>query len=382
MSDAGTDRAERDARMVLSRLMEPGDPDACRLVHEFSATAVLDRLRSGRLTSARAAGWAERLPQADATTYRRIAERIGARYVMPGDAEWPTRLSDLDALIGADDRRAGVPFGLWVRGPLPLAAACERSVAVVGSRAATAYGEHVAADLSAGCSDAGYLVISGGAFGIDAAAHRGALTGPAATLAVLASGIDRLYPAANSTLLLAIADAGLLVSEAAPGCVPTKSRFLVRNRLIAALSQGTVVVEAAVRSGSLSTARWARDLGRGVMGVPGPVTSALSVGVHELLRQPETMLVTDHHEVVDFIGPIGETAAPQRRGASRPRDELDEGTRQLLDAVPRVAPAPPESIARAAGMAAADVSQRLADLESQGFVVRESGGRWRATGRG
>ncbi len=382
MNGDTSDRLERDARMVLSRVVEPGDPDACRLVHQLSAKVVLDRLRAGRLTSAKAVGWSERLPQADADTYRRIADRIGARYVMPGDSEWPDRVSDLEALIGAEDRRAGVPFGLWLRGPLRLAAACDRSVAVVGSRASTAYGDHVAAAVSAGCSDAGYLVISGGAFGIDAAAHRGALTGPARTLAVLACGIDRLYPAANSDLLLEIAGVGLLVSEAAPGCVPTKSRFLVRNRLIAALSQGTVVVEAAVRSGSLSTARWARDLGRGVMGVPGPVTSALSVGVHELLRQPETMLVTDHHEVVDFVGPIGEAPAPQRRGDTRPWDDLDDDGRRLLDAVPRATPARAEAIARAAGIAAAVVPRLLADLEGRGLVSGEPGGRWRATGRG
>lgn len=376
-----TDQSERDARMVLSRVVEPGDPEAGRLVHELSAAVVLERLQGGRLASPKASGWMERLGQADADGYRRIADRIGARYVVPGDDEWPDQLDDLDTLLASEDRRAAAPFGLWVRGPLSLAEACRRSVAVVGARDSTAYGDHVASDISAGCSYSGYLVISGGAYGIDAAAHRGALTGPAASLAVLACGIDRLYPTVNSDLLTEIAGVGLLVSEAAPGCVPTKSRFLVRNRLIAALSQGTVVVEAAVRSGSLNTARWARDLGRGVMGVPGPVTSALSVGVHELLRQPETVLVTDHREVIDFVGPIGEAPAPVRRGSTRPRDQLDDVLRQLLDAVPRATPAAAASIARAAGMAPADVNKLLEELAGRGLVVRADAARWCSTGR-
>ena len=198
-------------------------------------------------------------------------------------------------------------------------------MAIVGARASTDYGDHVSGSLAAGCVARGWSIVSGGAYGIDAAAHRGALAGGGTTVAVLASGIDRLYPAGHGGLLDEVAATGLLVSEAAPGCPPSRSRFLVRNRLIAALSQGTVVVEAALRSGSLNTARWARDLSRPLMGVPGPVTSMMSAGVHELLRQPETVLVTDADEVLELVSPIGTTPAPVKQGPVGDRDALGRG---------------------------------------------------------
>ena len=155
----------------------------------------------------------------------------------------------------------------------------DRSVAIVGSRASTAYGEHVAGELGHQLAERGWTVVSGGAFGIDAAAHRGALAAEAPTVAVLACGVDRPYPAAHGALLHRIAETGLLVSEWPPGAAPHRHRFLVRNRLIAALTRGTVVVEAAARSGAQATARRARKLGRQVLVVPGPVTSAMSVGL-------------------------------------------------------------------------------------------------------
>jgi len=168
----------------------------------------------------------------------------------------------------------------------------------------------------------------------------------------------------------------LLVSEAAPGCAPSRSRFLVRNRLIAALSRGTVVVEAALRSGSLNTARWARDLGRALMGVPGPVTSMMSAGVHEMLRQPESVLVTDADEILELVAPIGSEPAPIKQGPASERDSLDEVGRRLLDAVPKVAAAPAASIATVAEMAPSEALGRLAELGERGLVIRVGGG-WR-----
>ncbi|MGH3471956.1 MAG: DNA-processing protein DprA [Nocardioidaceae bacterium] len=370
------DDRERWARAILSWVAEPGDADACRLVRDFSAAALLDRLRAGSLASAKAGGWAERLVAARPDELSRAAERVEARYVCPGDHEWPVSLDDLRRFEDATgERRAGSPFGLWVRGAARFDDACARAVSVVGARAATAYGEHVAGDLAGGCVRHGLAVVSGGAYGIDAAAHRGALVMGGVTVAVLAGGIDRVYPAGHTELLRQIADVGLLVSEGGPGCAPSRSRFLVRNRLIAAVSQGTVVVEAALRSGSLNTARWARELGRGVMGVPGPVTSMMSSGVHELLRNPEVLLVTDSREVLEHVSPVGQGLAPVKRAPVESADLLDEHLRRLLDAVPKRRPASVASIAVTAGLPRSEVQSGLPQLVRLGHV-RQVAGRW------
>ena len=205
---------------------------------------------------------------------------------LPGDEEWPGQLDDL-----GDSR----PIGLWVRGTANLRLWALRSVAVVGARACTEYGAHLATTLGAALAERGWTVASGAAYGVDGAAHRGALAADGPTLAVLASGVDHAYPRGHTELLARIAEQGLLVAELPPGAHPTRSRFIQRNRVIAALTRGTVVVEAELRSGSLVTARRALALGRYTMGVPGPVTSGLSAGVHQLLRS-EGVLVTDADE--------------------------------------------------------------------------------------
>ncbi len=371
------DEAEREARIIMSRVAEPGDVDACRLVSEHSAAALVDRLRGGHTGRSKLSDWAERIGSTRAEPLLAQAAAVNARYICPGDDDWPVQLDDLARLeFCCADRRGGAPFGLWVRGSLDGAALRSRSVAVVGARSATAYGEHVAGDLAMECAERGYVVVSGGAYGIDAAAHRGSLAADQATVAVLAGGIDRLYPSGNAALLHQIIATGLVVAEAAPACAPSKSRFLVRNRLIAALAQGTVVVEAALRSGSLNTARWARDLNRWVMGVPGPVTSRLSAGVHELLRQPESVLVTDAGEVIEQLAPVGQELAPAKSGVSTSWDGLDARSRQLLDAVPVSRPASVSSIARAAGLEQQDVTTRLHSLCAAGLVVGDEAG-WR-----
>lgn len=302
---------ERAARMVLAATVEPGDPDAARLVRQFSAVELLARLRAGRLRPEKAVGWAERLEAVRLATVRADTAAAGARFVVPGDEEWPLCADELAAFEdGSPERRAGAPLGLWIRGPRSLGGLCGLAVAIVGARAATEYGLHVAGDLAAGCAQLGATVVSGAAYGIDAAAHRGALAVDGCTVAILAGGVDRATPSGLGAMLDAIAATGLVVSEAPPGTAPSRSRFLVRNRLIAALAHGTVVVEAARRSGALSTARWARDLNRIVMGVPGPVTSMQSAGVHELLRQPETTLVTTHDEVLELVAPLSIETGP------------------------------------------------------------------------
>jgi DNA processing protein len=375
---------ERRARMLLSRVVEPGDPDACALVAAHGAEALLARLadRSDPDDDAgKVAGWVERLRFSHRQRVDDDLHDLDARYVCPGDSEWPLQLGVLTRGVRTGgDRRGGAPFGLWVRGSGDLGALTRSGVAVVGARAATAYGEHVAGELAIGCAVAGWTVVSGGAYGIDASAHRGALAAERATVCILAGGVDRLYPAGHAPMLRRILERGCLVSEAAPGCAPSKSRFLVRNRLIAALTAGTVVVEAALRSGSLNTARWARDLGRVVMGVPGPVTSAASAGVHELLRSELALLVTAPDEVVEHLSPIGTGLAPRRQAPEQPRDRLGPVTRQVLDAVPLRQPATVASVARAAGLGQPEVTRRLAVLLADGWVDEPAPGRWQAVG--
>ncbi|PWS39661.1 DNA-protecting protein DprA, partial [Streptomyces sp. ZEA17I] len=228
----------------------------------------------------------------------------------------------------------------------------------------------------AGLAERGWVVVSGAAFGVDGAAHRGVLAVGGATAAVLACGVDVPYPRGHAELIGRVARQGLVVAELPPGGHPTRARFVLRNRVIAALTRGTVVVEAEYRSGSLVTARQAQRLGRFVMGVPGPATSGLSAGVHELLRG-EGVLVTEASEVAELIGEIGDLA-PDRRGPVLPRDRLDPIAARVLDALPYDGLTRIRELARGAGASADETLGRLYELHSLGFVEREGDG-WRLT---
>jgi DNA processing protein len=263
-----------------------------------------------------------------------------------------------------------------VRGRPSLRIWALRSVAVVGARACTEYGSHVAAALGAELAERGWIVVSGGAYGIDGAAHRGALSARGATVAVLASGVDQAYPRGHERLIGRIAEQGLVIGELPPGDHPTPSRFVLRNRVIAALTRGTVVVEATHRSGSLVTARAAQRLGRHTMGIPGPVTSGLSAGVHELLRG-EAVLVTDAAEVVELIGDMGELA-PDRRGPVLPRDLLAPGVRAVLAALPAHGAVTASEVAREARTTEDDAVAGLYELRALGYVERHGDG-WQLT---
>ncbi|MFJ5783075.1 DNA-processing protein DprA [Streptomyces hydrogenans] len=368
--------AERLARAALTRILEPGDEQAGHALRTHGATRLLTLLRDPRepplpgTGPRRLAGWRHRArtttPEADLDHIT----RLDGRFLVPGDPDWPTQLDDLG------DAR---PVGLWTRGPAPLRTWALRSVALVGARACTPYGAHTAAELATGLSRHGWIVVSGAAYGIDGAAHRGALAAGGATAAVLASGVDTPYPRGHTALIDRIAHQGLLIGELPPGSHPTPSRFILRNRVIAALTRGTVVVEARHRSGSLVTARAALRLGRHTMGVPGPVTSALSAGVHELLRGGAT-LVTDADEVVELVGAIGDLA-PARRGPVLPRDLLDPAAAQVLEALPVHPPAPTAEIARRAGAGPDDTLARLYELHALGHAERDGDG-WRLTNAG
>lgn len=349
---------DREARALLSRVAEPGDRLIGRLLRATDAVEVVRLLRSGSPFVDGADRYRVRLATADPhADLARVAE-VGGRLVVPGDLEWPRQLDDLgDA----------APWALWVRGTVDLRLSALRSVAVVGSRAATEYGTHVASVLASDLAASGWVVVSGGAFGIDAAAHAGALAAHGVTVAVLACGVDVAYPPRHDALFARIAADGLLVSEVPPGAAPHRGRFLVRNRVIAALTRGTVVVEAALRSGALSTAHEAERLGRPVLGVPGPVTSALSAGVHRSLRLG-ALVVTSAAEVVEAVGGLGVDLAPEQSGPVDPRDSLDPLAARVLDAVPVRRAATLDSVARTAGVTPAETAAALGLLELAGFV--------------
>lgn len=362
---SGDDAADLDryARAAWTRLAEPGNQWAALLVERAGPVTAL-AVVSDR-TEQVVRQFQPRLDQLDVPRDVEIAARFDARVVVPGDEEWPSSLADLDV----------PPIALWARGPAPLAAAGHRSVAIVGARASTHYGAAQAAEMAWALAERGYTIVSGAAYGIDAAAHEGALAAGGTTVAVLACGVDQPYPAANAQLLAAIARTGTVVSEVAPGSAALRSRFLQRNRLIAAMTRGTIVVEAGLRSGSRNTAGTASRHHRVVMAVPGPVTSAASAGCHELIRSGMAVLVTDAGEVAELLAPVGEEVAPERRGEDRPGDTLPEADARVLDALAS-RPRTVGKIATVAGLSTRDVTAALGRLELAGLAVSTTGG-WR-----
>ncbi len=377
---------QRLARAALTYLVEPGDKAAGALLRRCGAEALVAAIRTGRVPVLTvAAGDADdRLPAAIGRSMRNwrarlaeipgerdlsAAEHAGIRLVCPGEPEWPTQLDVLG------DAR---PYALWLRGSADLRHSCLRSVSVVGARAASAYGSYVSAELAAGLARRGWAVVSGGAYGIDGSAHRGALAGEGVTIAILASGVDNPYPQGNHDLFAAIAAQGLLASEWPPGRNPTRARFLARNRVIAALSRGTVVVEARRRSGALSTARHARDLCRPLMAIPGPVTSDSSAGCHWIMREWGAVCVTSPDDVLELVAEVGEHLPPA--GPVVAAAELDPITARVLEAVPARGGAGPARIAVSAGVALDTTLSCLGLLAAGGFVARGPRG-WRLAGK-
>ncbi|GAA2457935.1 DNA-processing protein DprA [Streptomyces macrosporus] len=364
---------ERLARAALTRVGEPGDETVNRWLDRHGAVDTLKALASETplpgVSRARWAGLRQRARGLDPEADLRAVDALGGRFVCPGDPEWPSQLDDLGD---------GRPVGLWVRGRASLRLWALRSVAVVGARACTDYGAHVAAVLGSSLAARGWTVISGAAYGVDGAAHGGALAVDGATVGVLACGVDVAYPPGNGSLIRRIGEQGLLVAELPPGDHPTRSRFVLRNRVIAALARGTVVVEAELRSGSLVTARRALALGRVTMGVPGPVTSGLSAGVHQLLRG-EGVVVTDAAEIIELVGNIGELA-PEKRGPMLPRDLLTPEAARVLEALPARGALGTAAVARAAALTEDRALVRLQELASLGFLER-NGDHWQLVRR-
>lgn len=370
----------RKAWAYLSRVAEPPCPELAELADRHGPVEAAARVRAGRGLSGELIRLTEARRELDcAAADLELLERRGGRLITRKDAEWPTLAFTGFACESVRSRSRGTePLVLWALGPARLDAIAERSAAIVGTRAATAYGEHIAAELSAGLVERDVAVISGAAYGIDGAAHRAALAGAGLTAAVLAGGVDVPYPAGHSALLHRISGAGLIVSEYPPGTRPARHRFLTRNRLVAAISRATVVVEAGLRSGAANTAAWAAAMGRVVGAVPGPVTSAASAGCHQLLRRGAE-LVTRADEIVEIVGRIGELAEEPEHPTS-PLDRITEAERTVFEALPGRGSLTVEQIAVAAALPAQRVLGPLATLEIAGFV-QQCDGRWRITHR-
>jgi DNA processing protein len=359
--------SERLARATLTRIAEPGVRALAARVREVGPEQVVDEVRTGRsLAGVDVEALRHRLATADPQRDIERAAALGARLLCPGDPEWPRSLDDL-AWESLDC------LGLWVRGPAALADVGMRAVGVVGTRVASAYGLLVANDFAYGLAEREWAVVSGLAFGIDAAAHQGAIAAGGLTIAALACGVDVPYPQGNRSLYERLCAEGAVISEHPPGSAPQRPRFLVRNRLIAALSAGTVVVEMAIRSGARATATYAARLNRHVMVVPGPVTSAVSAGCHQLLRErPDTVVVTRVEEIVEQCGHMGEVADVLAAPPTA-RDLLGPTVRRVFEGVPVRGAAGADQIAATAGVSPAAAAASLAALAQLGLAEERAG---------
>jgi DNA processing protein len=363
------DRRDAFAEVAWGFLTEPGDRVAGALIRQWGAATALDhvlaRSAASTLTTDELSGSdvAEALarwePRMDAPALFRslsTAVSVGAKVVRPADSVWPAGLVDL----GDHGPRV-----LWCRGDVAALPQPSSAVAIVGARASTGYGEHVSMDFAAGLTSRGFTIVSGGAYGIDGMAHRATLACGGSTVAVLAGGIDQLYPAGHDELLRRIIASGAVISEVSPGGAPTRWRFLQRNRLIAAMAGVTVVIEAGYRSGSLNTATHARDLDRPIGVVPGPVTSGASAGCHRLLRtNPATTLVTSVADVAELI--TNESSEP----GFDPRDS--ETFIRVLDSLSSTTSRPVSEIAAKAGIDVPTATSTLGALGAEGRAVRSA----------
>jgi len=363
--------AERRGRVLLSMIADAVDPEVASRLQHVGAVRVCAEVLGGTSSLRRAAAYRARAQalDVDAAIDQALSglAAIGGRLLIPGDAEWPA---------GLDDLELRAPYTLWVRGGFDLADLnLSISLAVVGARAATQYGEHVATQIAADLAGRSWVIVSGGAYGIDAAAHRGAVAVGGPTIAVLANGVDQVYPQGNAQLLARVLERGAIVSELPPGRHPTRQGFLARNRIIAALAGGTLVVEAALRSGSASTVARAVELGREVMAVPGPVTSAMSTGTHALLRDGAT-LVTGADDVAEAMGGMAIVADATTESIPTDRDQLGTQQLALLDAFPARSTIDEVRLSVRSGLDVGTTTKVLGRLSLEGWVERQPNG-WR-----
>lgn len=390
--DVGTAPAPAEdvlARVSWSVLVEPGDSVAGELVAACGPRRAFDLVRTavragadplveqlglgvsfadsvdGVVDGVRKAleRWRPRMAAAsDPRPVVAAGAAVGARLLVPTDDEWPDGLADLGP---------HAPLVIWSRSERPdPVRGCDGALAIVGCRANTVAGAEATAEIASTAADAGIEIVSGGAYGIDAVAHRVAVAAATPTTAVLAGGVDQFYPAGNNALLRNVLGRGRVLSESPPGTRPTRWRFLARNRLIAAMGGATVVVEAGARSGALNTAHHAMHLGRPVFAVPGSFASAASVGCHRLIADGTAQIVVHPADPIAALRP--DAGAPPGPGAGTGGTGLDTAAdplvRRALDAVDR-RPLPVEEIARRSGLSVDDAADALALAQLEGLVV-------------
>jgi len=274
----------------LFSVVEGGHTFWCAEISTHGALAVYNKLLNGGYDPIKYEKLITNLRETNGDKILTEIDKHYARLITPDDEDWPEQLNDL----------AAPPIGLILKGNIN--ALHQPSLAIVGTRNPTSYGARIAGEFAAGFADREWAIVSGGAYGIDSYAHKGALIAEGVTVAVVASGIDINYPAGNTRLFAEICESGAMVTEFMPGHRALPNRFLTRNRLIAALSKATLVVEAAFRSGSLRTARDAAEIFRPVMAIPGPITSPTSEGCHRLIGERAAEIVTSVADAVEFVG--------------------------------------------------------------------------------
>ncbi|QGK71030.1 DNA processing protein DprA [Allosaccharopolyspora coralli] len=365
------------ARAYLSAVAEPPAPAVCGFVSAHGPVEAAARVVAGDVPRDVEDEVQARRGEVSGSALLESARRAGLRLLTPEHAgDWPTeRFGCFEEATAIGLAGVAPPLALWTRGSRSLARALDRSCAIVGARAASGYGEHVSAEWAHGLVSAGVTVVSGAAYGIDGAAHRGALAARGSgtdeahgvTVAFVASGADVDYPAGHARLLATVAERGLVLSEYPPATMPRKHRFLVRNRLIAGAGAGTVVVEAGARSGAGNTASTAESLGRPVMAAPGPVTSASSVGCHAMIRSGKAVLVTRPDDVLELINPMG-SAPPEQGSPKRVTDEVGSYARRVHEALWDGASA--EQLAVSTGLPPGKVRAVLPELEFAGLARR------------
>ncbi|AXB44248.1 DNA-processing protein DprA [Amycolatopsis albispora] len=381
MNERRADPEIRLARAYLLRVAEPPATALAAFIRSHGPLEAAKLVREGACPNSVLSETAARRTLDFAERDLAEAARRGARLVVPEDGEWPAwPLLPLDQATARGKPGLSPPIGLWVRGDGRLDEAVVSAVAIVGARAATGYGEHTATELAYGLVRNGMPVFSGAAYGIDGAAHRGAIAAGGPTAAVLGCGLDAGYPAGHTALLNKIAACGLVISEYPFGTPPARHRFLVRNRLIAGLTEGTVVVEAGIRSGARNTATTAGVLGKVVMAVPGPVGSSMSAGCHQLIRESAASLVGSLDDVLETVGKLGASLAGRTPRPRRSTDGLGEEALRVHGALELREARYPERIATDSGVPIDRVRSVLPELELEGLAVRSDDG-WRLTSR-
>ena len=398
---------ETHARAGLTRIIEPNDQTGTALIkilgaieayklicrHTGPAPAhaqqqiadLLDANGANRATLRLDAGlerWRARANISNPHADLQLIKNMGGGLLTPDDPHWPQ---------GFESLQLAAPIALWYRGNASTHVLHDPHtlLAIVGSRDATEYGRTITAEISAGLVTKGICIVSGGAYGIDAKAHEAALaenpphgTDPTRpnTIAVMAGGLDRLYPAGNEDLLFRIHRQGLLIAEVAPGTTPSRWRFLQRNRLIAALCAATIVTDARWRSGALSTAHHAAEMGRDVGATPGSIYSANSAGCHRLIREGAATLITDAAEALELLGTLNdqpthpEETNPTKETDNRDHDDLTIQDMLLLDALPTRIPRTVDELASRAGLGIGSILGGLTRLTTRGLTERKDNG--------